>query len=93
MELPINYNHISIPEKKIVRNEYAIRQEGKCWHCGNKLNSLPAHEVLTAVIDHYLFPEGFFDYPVHLHHNHDTGMTIGVVHARCNAFLWQFLGE
>jgi hypothetical protein len=30
---------------------------------------------------------------VHLHHSHETGMTIGAVHARCNAVLWQYHGE
>lgn len=32
-------------------------------------------------------------YPVHLQHNHDTGMTEGAVHARCNAVMWQYLGR
>lgn len=32
-------------------------------------------------------------YPVHLHHDHKTGLTIGAVHAKCNAVLWQYYGE
>ena len=44
-------------------------------------------------IDEELVPENFFKYPVHLHHSHYTGMTIGAVHANCNAVLWQYHGE
>ena len=40
-----------------------------------------------------LFPESFFKYPVHLHHSHDTGKTIGAVHAYCNAVLWEYYGQ
>jgi hypothetical protein len=28
-----------------------------------------------------------------LHHCHQTGLTIGAVHAKCNAVLWQYHGE
>ncbi|AGI61771.1 hypothetical protein VCO139_0016 [Vibrio phage VCO139] len=40
-----------------------------------------------------LFPKNMFQYPIHLHHDHNTGMTIGAVHARCNAVLWEYYGE
>lgn len=30
------------------------------------------------------FPKGMLDYPVHLHHDHKTGMTIGAIHSYCN---------
>lgn len=40
-----------------------------------------------------LFPPNFFKHPVHLHHDHQTGMTIGAVHNHCNAVLWQYYGE
>jgi len=47
----------------------------------------------ALLIKKSLFPRGFFGYPIHLHHSHDTGMTIGAVHAHCNAVLWQYEGE
>jgi len=30
---------------------------------------------------------------MHLHHNHETDMTEGAVHAYCNAVLWQYEGK
>jgi len=53
----------------------------------------PEFLSLEKRIDWDLFPPGFLKNPVHLHHNHDTGMTIGAVHAYCNAVLWQYYGE
>jgi hypothetical protein len=44
-------------------------------------------------INQILFPKSFFKYPVHLHHCHKTGLTLGAVHHYCNAYLWQYLGE
>jgi hypothetical protein len=40
-----------------------------------------------------LFPKGFLNAPVHLHHSHVTNMTLGAVHGYCNGYLWQYLGE
>jgi hypothetical protein len=31
--------------------------------------------------------------PIHLQHDHDTGLTEGAVHAYCNAVLWQYEGR
>jgi hypothetical protein len=44
-------------------------------------------------VDLKLFPRGFLSNPVHLHHCHTTGLTIGAVHSRCNAILWQHHGQ
>lgn len=93
MNLPVNYNECSIADRKLVREEYTRLQNGKCYHCGMLLTEEPSYEILALWIDRSLFPERFFNWPVHLHHNHDTGMTIGAVHCRCNAALWQYHGE
>ena len=93
MDLPVNYNKLDWKKRRAVRNAYADIQGGRCHHCKCPLNALPAQEVLEKWVDTSLFPENFFKNPVHLHHNHDTGMTIGTVHARCNAVLWQYFGE
>jgi hypothetical protein len=53
----------------------------------------PHPRIQSTEIDLDLFPDGFLRYPIHLHHNHETGMTIGAVHSRCNAVLWQYEGE
>lgn len=93
MKLPVNYDKITPRERRKVRLEYLKLQNSKCHHCGNDVWGPPVKEIVTAYIDESLFPKGFFEYPVHLHHDHNTGMTIGVVHNRCNAYLWQYHGE
>jgi len=93
MELPVNYNDTHYTIRKLVREEYTKRQNGLCWYCKNPLNGNPTNEVMKKHVNKKLFPQGFFRWPVHLHHCHDTGMTIGSVHSRCNAVLWQYHGE
>lgn len=93
MDLPINYDAAHFTVRKRAREEYVRQQEGKCYHCGCSLNGEPSKDILTKKINRSLFPKNFFKWPVHLHHNHDTGMTIGAVHNKCNAVLWQYHGE
>ena len=93
LDLPVNYNDCSPAVRRLVREEYIRQQKGLCQHCNKLLAGLPNQEVRDAVIKVELFPPFFFVHPIHLHHNHVTGMTIGAVHARCNAWLWQFRGE
>ena len=93
MKLPIDYTTLNYKDKKVVRQLYIEKQKGKCYHCGCLLSGPPSKEVTTLPINNALFPKGFFDYPVHLHHNHETGLTIGAVHCECNAVLWQYNGE
>jgi hypothetical protein len=93
MNLPVNYNDLSVTYKRMVREEYQWQQRGICCHCGELLSENPSIEVLNMNINKQLFPKGFFNWPIHLHHNHETGMTIGAVHNRCNAALWQYYGE
>ena len=90
MDLPVNYNETPSKQRKVVREEYIKIQKGLCYHCELPLNESPAP---TKPIDASLFPKGFFIHPVHLHHSHDTGMTLGAVHSKCNAELWQWYGE
>lgn len=93
MELPVNYDKIPQKQRRLVREEYIRVQEGLCQHCGASLEGSPITEVMESYIHKELFPKFFFKHPVHLHHDHNTGMTIGAVHARCNAHLWQYFGE
>jgi hypothetical protein len=93
MELPLNYNKLSQIERRTCRELYVVRQFGRCYHCKERLNAEPHIDILNKHVDLSLFPKGFLNNPVHLHHNHKTGMTIGAVHARCNAVLWQYHGE
>ena len=92
-ELPVNYTKLTRAQRREVRLQYITRQSNKYQHCDEPLDGPPSGEVQTTWVNRRLFPEGFFDHPIHLHHSHRTGMTIGAVHARCNAVLWQFHGE
>ena len=93
MDLPVNYDGLHWTEKRRVREEYIKIQDGKCCHCGNLLSDKASSDILRMPINRNLFPDNFFKWPVHLHHCHDTGMTIGAVHNYCNAVLWQHHGE
>ena len=93
MKLPVNYETLSPSENRIAREIYIEEQKGLCYHCKEPLNGLPKKEVREKAIHKHLYPENFFKYPVHLHHNHNTGMTLGVVHNYCNAVLWEYHGE
>jgi len=93
MKLPVDYNKINWIEKRKIRNEYKKLQNNKCYYCWASLVEKPAKNVRDLPINKRLFPPSFFNYPVHLHHDHNTGMTIGAVHNYCNAVLWQYEGE
>jgi len=93
MKLPANYRKLTPRERRRVREEYILKQDGKCHHCGAPLFGLPSTKVLKMSVTTDLYPPNFFKHPIHLHHNHDTGMTIGAVHAHCNAVLWEHHDE
>ena len=93
MKLPQNYNRLTWQERRAVRLEYIARQGGKCQHCNGDLSAPPPASITNKRINRRLFPETFFAHPVHLHHDHGTGLTIGAVHNYCNAVLWQYYGE
>ncbi len=93
MTLPVKYDTLPPRKKKLVREKYIKIQKGLCKHCGQPLDSKPCKSVTDWPIDKSLFPKGFFNSPVHLHHDHNTGMTIGAIHNYCNAYLWQYEGE
>jgi hypothetical protein len=83
MNLPINYYLTDWRQHREAREEYEKRQQGKCCadFCGLLLSSFPEAIKVKYPIsakDWQRFPtaEHFIDYPKHLHHNHDTGMTI-----------------
>lgn len=89
MKLPANYNNLHYTERKKAREEYILLQKGLCYYCGRSLTEKASNGVMMTYINKRLFPESFFKWPMHLHHDHNTGMTIGVVHCHCNAVLWR----
>lgn len=93
MELPVKYSECTPQQRRLVREEYVRIQDNKCSHCKEPLSGPPAKEVKALAVNRRLFPDNFFKWPVHLHHSHDTGLTLGAVHSYCNAVLWQYHGE
>lgn len=93
MELPTDYKALSPQQRKAVREEYVCTQNGLCSHCWQPLDGPASGSVMAMRVNRKLFPPSFFRWPVHLHHSHKTGMTIGAVHCHCNAVLWQYHGE
>lgn len=87
---PVEYSNLNTKQRRATREQYVHDQGGKCYHCGQPLDVEPQKDY---TIDLDLFPPGFLNNPVHLHHSHETGLTLGAVHAYCNAVLWQYYGE
>lgn len=87
-----DYGKLMPRERRALREKYVELQGGKCLFCGELLSSPPPQRITDIGIDWNLFPENFLKYPVHLQHNHLTGMTEGAVHAYCNAVMWQHYG-
>ena len=92
IELPVKYSKTNPYKRRQVRLKYIKEQGGLCWYCNRDLTGDPAIGVLHKPIKEHLFPKGFFDNPVHLHHDHNTDLTVGAVHAKCNAVMWQYFG-
>ena len=91
--LPILYDSLKWYEKKIVRQQYVDEQEGKCMYCGCDINKEPPKLIIEKYINWDFFPPNFLSNPIHLQHDHDTGLTEGAVHAYCNAVMWQYEGR
>ena len=93
MKLPANYKSLDWQERKAVREEYIKLQKGKCLYCGKDLSKPAPEHILNKKIDWSYFPENFLNYPIHLQHNHNSGLTEGAVHNYCNAVMWQYEGK
>lgn len=91
--LPANYNTLAWWEKKEVREQYAKDQGGICYYCKESLDSEAPKKITNRQINWGLFPSNFLKYPIHLQHDHDTGLTEGAVHNYCNAVMWQYEGK
>jgi hypothetical protein len=87
---PQNYKSLHWTARKRLRNDYIADQNNECFYCGDDLNAEPSEELKDLPIDWSLFPENFLQYPVHLQHDHKTGMTEGAVHSLCNAIMWNY---
>lgn len=93
MKLPVKYNDYHWKERWKIREAYVKEQGGLCYYCKAPLDGEPEEKIANMKVKPKYYPENFFKYPVHLHHSHITGMTIGAVHCHCNAVLWEYDGE
>ena len=89
MDLPTDYTKLDWHERKLVREQYVKQQNSKCYFCGEDFNSPAPKNITDKKINWSYFPDNFLKYPIHLQHNHETGMTEGAVHNYCNAVMWQ----
>ena len=88
-----NYTNLDWKDRKNLREEYVRLQKGKCFCCKHDLSQPAPKKITSKKIDWSLFPENFLKYPIHLQHNHETGMTEGAVHNYCNAVMWQYFNK
>ena len=90
---PQIYDLLSPTEKRVLREAYAADQKGLCFFCKAPLTGPPTKEVVKKRLNMKLFPPDFLKYPVHLQHDHKTGLTEGAVHSKCNGVMWQYHGR
>jgi len=92
-KLPIDYTKLQWRERREVREQYIEEQDNKCYYCGDTINEAPPTKITDKEINWNLFPPNFLKAPIHLQHDHNTGMTEGAVHGYCNAVMWQYDGR
>jgi len=92
-DLPVNYELLKARERKEVREQYIEQQGGLCYFCECDLDGEPHPEIKELSINFKMFPPGFLKNPIHLQHDHDSGMTEGAVHSKCNAVMFQYYGR
>ena len=61
--------------------------------CTESLSKPAPKHITDQKINWKLFPPNFLKAPIHLQHDHKTGMTEGAVHNYCNAVMWQYEGR
>jgi hypothetical protein len=92
-ELPCRYSQHTREERALAREEYVRRQRGICPFCLQPLLGDPPPVIQRLPVSSVLWPPEFFRWPIHLHHDHKTDLTIGAYHARCNAVLAAYFQE
>ena len=90
---PVCYVDLTPDERGKIRELYIQAQSNLCLHCNRRLDLDPPKWVTRMTINWTHFPPNFLRFPVHLQHNHKTGLTEGAVHSYCNAVLWQYYGR
>jgi hypothetical protein len=84
------YLDLTFAERRLLREKYVEDQKGLCWYCKASLLEKSPYEIKKKKVNWWRFPKNFLLHPIHLHHDHDTGLTIGAVHAYCNAVSFDY---
>lgn len=92
-DLPVDYTKLDWTERKAVREQYIREQNNMCYYCNCRLDEEAPEYIREMKIDWDLFPDNFLESPIHLQHDHNTGMTEGAVHNYCNAVMWIYEGK
>ncbi len=92
---PQRYHDLNTNQRRELRDQYVEHVGGQCLYCEEQLEDEPHKFVRQSAddIDWDNFPGGkeeFLKHLVHLHHDHNTGLTLAAVHALCNAHSWHF---
>ena len=92
---PQRYRDLNTSQRRKLREQYVEYFRGRCLYCSERLGDKPHKFVCESAddIEWNNLPggkEGFLSNPVHLHHDQETGLTLGPVHALCNAHSWHF---
>jgi hypothetical protein len=94
LTIPAYYDNLTWYERRLVREEYIVLQKGLCWACAQTLlHDVPDEVKERFPLDPRRWGPEFLKHPVHLHHDHRSGLTVGATHAYCNAILAQYYGE
>ncbi len=94
-KFPQRYRDLNSNQRRKLRDEYIEYFNGRCMYCDELLDDEP-HEFVRQSADQIDWDdlaggkEGFLKNPVHLHHDHQTGLTLAAIHAMCNAHSWHF---
>jgi hypothetical protein len=92
---PQRYSDLNTSQRRKLRENYVVHFQGRCIYCDEPLNDKP-HEFVRAKATSIWWPnlpggrKGFLSNSVHLHHDHETDLTLGPVHALCNAHSYHF---
>ena len=89
-KLDTDYHSLHYSKRRLLREQYILEQDNKCFYCKEDIRQPPPKRITDKTINWDLFPDNFLKYPVHLQHNHTTGLTEGAVHSYCNAVMWQY---
>jgi len=94
LTIPAMYDHLTWFERRLVREEYILIQKGLCYYCKAPLDmGTPPDLMHRFPLDPRRWGPEFLKHPIHLHHDHRSGLTLGATHAYCNAILAQYHGE